>query len=192
MTKKKLIELYLDSQKIVLDSNNPYYDSNIMKSTVARYHPRNDDLYIVKEGFFGLTDSEKIFIVQLDQLAKDSNRELKIYDMKNFWHSIRAYYKGIEETPVVIIGNKQFSKDDMNLEQPIELSKETFESTMDHDRFRNGLLLMAIGGAFGLLALILLSSGFFCFGAMISVTFIGLGVLVLFGHILDRFYDWAH
>ena len=125
-------------------------------------------------------------------LAKNSNKELKIYDMKNFWHSVRAYYKGIEETPVIIIGNKQFSKDDINLEQPIELSKETFESTMDQDRFRNGLLLMAIGGAFGLLALILLSSGFFCFSAMISVTFIGVGVLVSFGHILDQFYDWAN
>ena len=190
--KRQRIELYLDSQKIVINSENPYYNKHTGRAYTTMAHPRLDDLYAVKEGYFGLSEKEKVFIVQLDQLAKDSNKELKIYDIKNFWHSVRAYYKGIEETPVVIIGNKQFTPDDINLEQPIELSKETFESTMDPDRFKNGLLLMGIGGAFGLLALILLSSGFFCFSAMISIALIGVGALVSFGELLDRFYDWAH
>ena len=102
MTKKQRIELYLDSQKAVLNSKNPYYDSHTGKAYTTMAHPRDDDLYIVKEGMFGLTDSENKFIVQLDQLAKDSNRELKIYDIKNFGPSVRAYFKGIVTTLLAI------------------------------------------------------------------------------------------
>ena len=192
MKKKPRIELYLDSQKAVLGSKNPYYESNTGKAYTTMAHPRHDDLYRVKEGMFGLTDAEKTFINQLEQLAKDKNIQLKIYDLKNFGDSIRAYFKGIEETPVVIIGNKKYTKENFEIDAFIKINKETYESTMDMDRFKNGLLLIAAGGVFVLLSLIMYPSGLFCFSAMFSITLIGVGIIVSFGGLLDRFYDWAH
>lgn len=192
MTKKKRIELYLDSQKAVLDSKNPYYDSNTGKAYTTMRHPRLDDLYIVKEGLFGLTDTEKKFIHQLEQLAKDKNIQLKLYDLKNFGHSVRAYLKGIEETPVVIIGKKKFTKDNFDSDWLNEINKETYESTMDADRFRNGMLLITAGSLFGLLAIIFWSSKICCLSASLSVILIAVGCLVSFGSLLDRFFDWAN
>ena len=192
MAKKQKIELYLDSQKAVLNSKNPYYDSNTGKAYTTLWHPRHDDLYIVKEGMFGLTDTEKKFIHQLEQLAKDKNIQLKLYDLKNFGHSARAYYKGIEETPVVIIGNKKFTKENLKIEQIIEISKETYESTMDTDRFRNGMLLIVAGSLLGLLAIIFWSTHLCCISALFSAFLIIVGALVSFGRMLDRFFDWAN
>ncbi len=192
MVKKQRIELYLDSQKAVLDSKNPYYESNTGKAYTTMAHPRHDDLYRVKEGMFGLTDTEKIFINQLEQLAIDRNKELKIYDLKIFGHSVRAYFKGIEETPVVIIGNKKFTKDNLKIDQIIEISKETYESTMDADRFRNGMLLIAAGSLFALLAIIFWSTHLCCISALFYAFLIVVGGLVSFGRMLDRFFDWAN
>ncbi len=193
MTKKQRIELYLDSQKAVLDSKNPYYSSNTGKSTVARWHPRHDDLYIVKKGIFGLTEKENKFISQLEELASQKHIKLKVYDTKNLGHSIRAYFKGIEETPAVIIGKKKFTKDNFDLDRLNKtVNKSTYESTMDADRFRNGLLLIAVGSFFGLLAIIFQSSRLFCLSGFFSAVLIGVGCLVSFGNLLDRFFDWAN
>ena len=192
MTKKQKIELYLDSQKAVLNSKNPYYDSNTGKAYTTLWHPRHDDLYIVKEGMFGLTDTEKKFIHQLEQLAKDKNIQLKLYDLKNFGHSVRAYYKGIEETPVVIICNKKYTKDNFEIDAFIKINKETYESTMDTDRFRNGMLLIVAGSLFGLLAIIFWSTHLCCISTLFSIALITVGILVSFGGLLDKFFDWAN
>jgi len=191
MSKKQRIELYLDSQKVVLKSKNPYYESNTGKAYTTMAHPRHDDLYRVNEGIFGLTNKEKLFMVQLEQFDSKNHMELKVYDINYFWDSVRGYFKGIEETPIVIINNKRYSRENIDMDK-LKINKDTYESTMDTDRFRNGLLLIAAGGAFGLLAIILYSSGLFCFGAIMSIGLIIVGALVSFGGILDRIYDWAN
>ena len=192
MTKKQRIELYLDSQKAVLDSKNPYYDSNTGKAYTTMAHPRLDDLYIVKEGVFGLTEIENKFIGQLEEFASQKHIELKVYDIKNLRHSIRAFFKGIEETPTVIIGKKKFTKDNFDPDQLNEINKETYESTMDADRFRNGLLLISAGSFFALLAMIFWSSKICCLSGLFSAILITVGCLVSFGSLLDRLFDWAN
>ena len=192
MTKKQRIELYLDSQKAVLDSKNPYYESNTGKAYTTMRHPRLDDLYIVKEGVFGLSEKENKFIDQLEKFVAQNKMELKVYDIKNLRPSIRAYFKGIEETPAVIIGKKKFTKDNFDPDSLNKINKETYESTMDADRFRNGMLLIAAGSFFALLAIIFWSTKLFCLSGLISAILIAVGCLVSFGGLLDKFFDWAN
>ena len=192
MTKKQRIELYIDSQKAVLDSATPYYLSNTWKAYTAMRHPRDDALYIVKEGVFGLTETEKRFIGQLEEFVVQNKMELKVYDINKMGHSVRAFFKGVGETPMVIIGKKKFTKENFDIDQLIKINKETYESTMDADRFRNGLLLITAGGAFGLLTIIYRSSHLCCLSALFSAFLIVVGGLVSFGSALDRFFDWAN
>ncbi|MBA3045907.1 MAG: hypothetical protein KKH41_03220 [Candidatus Thermoplasmatota archaeon] len=193
MSRKKRIELYLDSQKVILDSKNPYYSTSAGKTDVTRWHPRHDDCYIVKEGVFGFTETEKKFLSQLEQLAISEGRELKIYDTKNFWHGIRAYFRGVEQTPAIVLGRKRFTKDIYETEWSSGFeNKQKYELTMDAERLRNGLVFILIGIGVGLIAVILRTSRLFCFSAILTVVLIAIGSLVIFGNVLDKFHDWAN
>ena len=192
MTKKQRIELYLDSQKAVLDSKNPYYSTHAGKNP-CKHRARDDDLYIVEEGIFGLTDIEKKFMYQLEQLAIEENKELKIYDVKNFWHSILAYFRGVDETPTIISGGKKFTKDIYETEWSSGFeNKQKYELTRDTEKLRNGLLFIALGLGFGLLTVLLYPSSTCCLSLIFLAFLITIGCLVIFGDVLDRFFDWAN
>ncbi|MDO9537418.1 MAG: hypothetical protein Q7J68_03765, partial [Thermoplasmata archaeon] len=182
MRRKERIELYLDSQKVILDSKNPYYSTSAGKTDVARWHPRHDDCYIVKEGVFGFTEIEKKFLSQLEQLALSEGRELRIYDTKNFWHGIRAYFRGVEQTPAIVLGRKRFTRDIYEIEWSSGFEdKRKYESTMDTERLRNGLAFILFGIGLGLIAIVLRTSHLFCFTAIFTLVLIAIGCLIIFG-----------
>ena len=192
MSKKQRIELYLDSQKIILDSNNPYYSVNRGKFQCGK-QPRDDDLYIVEEGIFGLTDTEKKYMYQLEQLAIEENKELKIYDVKNFWHSIRAYIRGVDDTPTIIFGRKKFTKDIYETEWSSGFdNKQKYELTRDMEKLRNGMVFITVGIGFGLFAILLYPSVTCCLSLIFLIFPIIIGSLIIFGDALDKFFDWAN
>ena len=192
MTKKQRIELYLDSQKAVLDSKNPYYSTHAGKNP-CEHRARDDDLYIVRDGIFGLSETEKKFMHQLKQLAIDEDKELKIYDIKNFRHAIRAYIRGVDDTPTIVFGRKKFTKDIYETEWSSGFeNKQKFELIRDIEKLRNGLIFIVLGLGFGLLTALLYPSSTCCLSLIFLAFLIAIGCLVIFGDVLDRFFDWAN
>ena len=63
--------------------------------------------HFVRDVFIGLSDEEKVMKELLERIATQYNVELGIYDVKQRGHSYRAFFKGVRETPTLIIGREK-------------------------------------------------------------------------------------
>ena len=104
------IELYLNSEKGQILGGDPY-----METSAGRYRSRmrtdTSSCRMVKKAFIGFSKKEKEIRDQLEHIAEQHNVELRVYDVKKTSHAFRAWYKGVRDTPIIIIGKHKFGED---------------------------------------------------------------------------------
>lgn len=67
------------------------------------------DSWHVKKAFVGLPPKEKELINKLVHVAAQFNVEFIVYDVAKTRYAFRAFFKGVRDTPTVIIGRKKLT-----------------------------------------------------------------------------------
>ena len=104
------VELYLNSEKGRILGGDPY-----METSAGRYRSRmrtdTSSCRMVKKTFIGFSKKEKEIRDRLERMLTQYNVELIVYDVKQTTHAFRAWYKGVRDTPTIIIGKHRFGED---------------------------------------------------------------------------------
>lgn len=63
----------------------------------------------VRDVYIGLSDNEKAMKELLERIAVQHNVKLNIYDIRQRRYYYRAFFKGIRETPIIIVGKERLT-----------------------------------------------------------------------------------
>ena len=99
----------MDSVKGISQGRNPYVASKNPYSMRRRLGSLEDNVKMTTNTFAGWSEKDIKLRKMLERLAKEHNAELIVHDMKGNWPIFRAYAKGVQKLPTVIIGKRKFS-----------------------------------------------------------------------------------
>jgi len=97
------IELYLDSEKGVVRSG----ENRALHRASASFTPVKEPL--VKMAFVDFSEKEMEMRNQLERIAAQFGIEFSVYDIAGTRNALRAFCKGVRETPTVIIGKRKLT-----------------------------------------------------------------------------------
>ena len=100
------IELYLNSDKGAVKGEGT---ENLPWSMRAGWTPAKDSSLNVKMAFVNFTDEENELRARLDRISAEHNLEIFLYDTARTRNAMRAFFKGVRNTPTVIIGNHKLT-----------------------------------------------------------------------------------
>lgn len=107
------IELYLNSERgVVKGTGRKNLPPLTLGTTLSGgADGRKYDSWHVKKAFVGLSEKETRMKERLERIAEQYNAELRVYDVKKASHAFRALFKGVRDTPAIIIGKHKFGED---------------------------------------------------------------------------------
>ena len=105
------IELYIESKKVIVEGKNPYYNTAAGKNIVGMWHSRSDDCQFVKKANLYVSEKENKIKNELEIIASKHGFELNIFDISKTRDALGAFFKGVRETPTVIIGKNKLVGD---------------------------------------------------------------------------------
>ena len=114
------IEIYVNSERGVVKGIGR---ENLPALGYGGQIGRKYDSWHVKKAFVGLPPEEKELIDKLEHVAARFNVEFSVYDVAKTRHAFRAFFKGVRDTPTVIIGRKKLTGN-ITEEQLIEALEE--------------------------------------------------------------------
>ena len=111
--KRKKIELYVNSEKgKVKGSGRENLPPLALGTTLSGGAVgRNYDSWQVKKAFVGLTSKEKELIYKLEHIATQYNIDFCVHDIAKTRNPFRTFFKGVKETPTIVIGRFKFKED---------------------------------------------------------------------------------
>ena len=108
-SKKKRIELYVDSVKGVSQGGNPYSAGKNPHRVRRRFGSLEGHVKVTDIAHAGWSEKEKKVKRTLDKLAEQYDFELVVYDVARTRHMLRAYFKGVRRIPQVIVGKHKMT-----------------------------------------------------------------------------------
>lgn len=101
-----IIEVYINYTKGIVKGSTPYGPNPW--SQRRRMGSQEDTIFTVGESYSDLTPEEQKVLKTVQEYANEHGIEYKVHDISKTRESVRAFMKGVKESPTVVIGNRKF------------------------------------------------------------------------------------